>query len=86
MSNNFTRDIYIDNESFYDIEIRNSSENTSEFTIDPNLLRETNVNNQPNCNKTIILNRIVYFLLFSSISFIIYDHYKIIGFYLSNIV
>ena len=55
MSNNDASDLQIDNQSFYDIEIGNSSQNISDFAIDPNLLRENNIDNQPICNKTIIL-------------------------------
>lgn len=76
----------IDGESFYDIETVNSSQENLDYGIDPDILRENNnsPNNQSYCNKTII-NRIVYILLLASISFIIYDHYKIILLYLSKI-
>lgn len=77
----------IDSESFYDIETVNSSQESVDYGIDPDILRENNnsPNNQSSFNKTIIINRIVYILLLAAISFIIYDHYKIILLYLSKI-
>ena len=76
----------IDNESFYDIESVNSSQGNIDYGINPDILRENTVNNQSTCNKTIIINRIVYILLLSSVLFIIYEHHKIILFYLSKIL
>jgi len=85
MTNNLSSAPPIPNETFYDIEVEKSSHNINTSSFDPSLFTEINHNNQNNCNKTIILNRIIYLLLISSISFIIYDHNKIIGLYLSKI-
>jgi hypothetical protein len=75
----------IDNESFYDIESANTSQGSADYGTDPEILRENIINNRTSFNKTIMINRIVYILLLSSISFIIYDHHKMIGLYLSKI-
>ena len=50
MSNNLPSAPPIDNQSFYDIEL-DSSQDNNDFSIDPNLLRENNVDNQPLFNK-----------------------------------
>lgn len=81
MSNNSN---FIEHESFYDVETENSLEYKNDYAIDPNILREHD-NNQNNCNKTLICNRIIYFLLLLSISFIIYQNYKTIYLYFSEL-
>jgi hypothetical protein len=86
MSNNSPSARSYDNQSFYDIESEYSSQ---DFANDPNILRNNNINDNNNINtkynKNLIFNRTIYVLCLSSISFIIYEHYEIIGFYLSQI-
>lgn len=75
----------IDSESFYDVESVNSSQESIYNGTEPEILRENIIRNCSQFNKTIILNRILYILLLSSISFIIYEHHSTIGLYLNKI-
>lgn len=67
--------------SFYDIEIHECSavvlnENTLQNPIQNN--------NQYICNKK-ILNLLILLFFIGSVTFIIYDHHKIIGYYLNQL-
>jgi hypothetical protein len=76
----------IDNESFYDIESVNSSQDSIYNETEPEILRENIISNCSSLSKTIIINRILYILLLSSVSFIIYEHHNTIGMYLNKIL
>lgn len=83
MSQNTTSIFSLYDQSFFDIESETQpyEEDIPDFVVNNN----NNNNNDNNDNNMCNINKIVYFLLFSSISFIIYDHYQIINSYFTNL-
>ena len=67
-------------DSFYDIESDHISQDQL-VLVNPNMVdlsENDNNNNQNGCNKMLICNRFIYFLLMISVGFILYQNYKTI--------
>jgi hypothetical protein len=82
MSNNSPISLSFENQSFYDIESDYSSQDSAIESPNNNIINDNNISR---CNKILIFNRTIYFLFILSISFIIYEHYESILFYLHQI-